>query len=258
MGEDWYRAQGIEIVDVDRGGKITYHGPGQLVGYPIVRVDDVVAYVRTLEQALVAALAQEGVAARARPEDGPDYTGVWVQERKIASIGVHLARGRDHPRVGGQRRERPAAVLVGGALRPGRRADDLADQGDRPAGRARCRAFASARRSRWRGRWAAAAAGVAGPARGGGRVGAGAARLRRDDRAPPRCGVRPRSAVGSAERRDCNRATPTRSRSNPGGIADVLTVLGVRRTRSSPTAAASRRGSRSPRPAGALPRSCRS
>jgi lipoyl(octanoyl) transferase len=93
MGADWYRVQGIEIVNVDRGGKITYHGPGQLVGYPIVRVDDVVAYVRTLEQAIVAALAQEDVAARARPEDGPDYTGVWVQERKIASIGVHLSRG---------------------------------------------------------------------------------------------------------------------------------------------------------------------
>ncbi len=50
-------------------------------------------YVRTLEQALVAALLQEGVTARARPEDGPDYTGVWVQERKIASIGVHVQRG---------------------------------------------------------------------------------------------------------------------------------------------------------------------
>ena len=93
MGEDWYRARGIEIVDVNRGGKITYHGPGQLVGYPIVRVDDVLAYVRTLEQGLVAALAKEGVAARARPEDGPDYTGVWVADRKIASIGVHLSRG---------------------------------------------------------------------------------------------------------------------------------------------------------------------
>jgi lipoyl(octanoyl) transferase len=93
MGEDWYRMQGIEIVETDRGGKITYHGPGQLVGYPIVRIDDVVAYVRTLEQALVAALAEEGVAARARPEDGPDYTGVWVDDRKIASIGVHVARG---------------------------------------------------------------------------------------------------------------------------------------------------------------------
>jgi lipoate-protein ligase B len=94
MGEDWYRSQGIDIVDVDRGGKITYHGPGQLVGYPIVRVNDVVAYLRTLEDALAEALRQEGVArAHGRPEDGPDYTGVWVGERKIASLGVHLARG---------------------------------------------------------------------------------------------------------------------------------------------------------------------
>jgi lipoyl(octanoyl) transferase len=93
MGADWYAAQGIEIVPSDRGGKLTYHGPGQLVGYPIVRVEDVLAYVRTLERALVAALAEEGIFARARPEDGADYTGVWVGERKIASIGVHVARG---------------------------------------------------------------------------------------------------------------------------------------------------------------------
>lgn len=94
MGEDWYRAQGIDIVDVDRGGKVTYHGPGQLVGYPIVAVDDVVAYVRTLERGLVATMEGEGlVGARARVEDGPDYTGVWVGDRKIASIGVHVARG---------------------------------------------------------------------------------------------------------------------------------------------------------------------
>ncbi len=94
MTEDWYRERGIEVVDVDRGGKITYHGPGQLVGYPIVRVDDVLEYVRTLERGLVEALRAEGVAGvRARPEDGPDYTGVWVENRKIASIGVHLARG---------------------------------------------------------------------------------------------------------------------------------------------------------------------
>ena len=93
MGEDWYRMQGIDVVETDRGGKLTYHGPGQLVGYPIVRVDDVVAYVRTLERALVAALGDEGLAARARPEDGPEFTGVWVGDRKIASIGVHVARG---------------------------------------------------------------------------------------------------------------------------------------------------------------------
>ena len=93
MGEDWYRMQGIDIVETDRGGKVTYHGPGQLVGYPIVRIDDVVAYVRTLERALVTALGEEGLSARARPEDGPDFTGVWAGERKIASIGVHVQHG---------------------------------------------------------------------------------------------------------------------------------------------------------------------
>jgi lipoate-protein ligase B len=94
MGEEWYLAQGIEIVETDRGGLVTYHGPGQLVGYPIVRVDDVVSYVRTLENALVAALRDEGVVdARSRPREGHRYTGVWVEDRKIASIGVHLSRG---------------------------------------------------------------------------------------------------------------------------------------------------------------------
>ncbi len=94
MGEDWYRMQGLDIVETDRGGKVTYHGPGQLVGYPIVEVTDVVEYVRTLERALVCALGEEGIGnARARVEDGPDYTGVWVEDRKIASLGVHVARG---------------------------------------------------------------------------------------------------------------------------------------------------------------------
>jgi lipoyl(octanoyl) transferase len=93
MGEAWYRAQGIDVVDTDRGGRVTYHGPGQLVGYPIMRIEDVIAYLRTMEQAIVAALADAGIAARARPDDGPDFTGVWTGERKIASIGVHVARG---------------------------------------------------------------------------------------------------------------------------------------------------------------------
>ena len=94
LGEDWYRAQGIDVVDVDRGGKVTYHGPGQLVGYPVVRVTDVLEYVRTLERGLVAALAAEGVkGVHARPDEGVAYTGVWVEQRKIASIGVHLSRG---------------------------------------------------------------------------------------------------------------------------------------------------------------------
>jgi len=93
MGEAWYRAQGIDVVDVDRGGRVTYHGPGQLVGYPIMRTSDVIAFVRTMERAIVAALAEEGVAAALRTDEGPDYTGVWVGERKIASIGVHVSRG---------------------------------------------------------------------------------------------------------------------------------------------------------------------
>ena len=93
FGDDWYAKRGIDVVDTGRGGKVTYHGPGQLVGYPIVRVDDVVEYVHTLENALVAALACEGVAARSRPHEGHRFTGVWVDDRKIASIGVHLSRG---------------------------------------------------------------------------------------------------------------------------------------------------------------------
>lgn len=90
-GEAWYREHGIDVIDTDRGGKVTYHGPGQLVGYPIMRVDDVLVYLRTMEQAIIAALADLGIEAHRRP--GRDFTGVWVQDRKIASIGVHLARG---------------------------------------------------------------------------------------------------------------------------------------------------------------------
>jgi len=93
MGEEWYRMQGIDIVETDRGGKVTYHGPGQLVGYPIVAVTDVVAYVRTLENAIVEALKADELDAHARPDDGPDFTGVWVHDRKIASIGVHVKSG---------------------------------------------------------------------------------------------------------------------------------------------------------------------
>jgi lipoate-protein ligase B len=92
LGEDWYRAQGIDVVDVPRGGKVTYHGPGQLVGYPIMHVTDVMAYVRTMEQAIVDALAEHGLpGARGRSQEGRDFTGAWIGERKIASIGVHLS-----------------------------------------------------------------------------------------------------------------------------------------------------------------------
>jgi lipoyl(octanoyl) transferase len=89
MREDWYRMQGIEVAETTRGGRVTYHGPGQLVGYPIVAVTDILEYVRTLERAVIAALADEGVAA----EVHEGLTGVWVGERKIGSIGVHVSRG---------------------------------------------------------------------------------------------------------------------------------------------------------------------
>jgi lipoyl(octanoyl) transferase len=93
LGEAFYRSHGIEIVPTDRGGKVTYHGPGQLVGYPIMRVSDIGAHLRTIEAAIVAALAGVEIEARSRCEEGIDYTGVWVEDRKIASIGVHVSRG---------------------------------------------------------------------------------------------------------------------------------------------------------------------
>ena len=93
FGEDWYAERGIEIVDVDRGGKVTYHGPGQLVLYPICRVDDVKAFVCRLERAMVAALAAEGIQARGRSSEGIQYTGAWVEDRKIGSIGLHVSHG---------------------------------------------------------------------------------------------------------------------------------------------------------------------
>ncbi len=89
---------GAELVRADRGGDVTYHGPGQLVGYPIVSLAewragqrDVVAYVRRIESVLVAALADLGVQAESRV-DG--LTGVWVADEKIAAIGVRVANGR--------------------------------------------------------------------------------------------------------------------------------------------------------------------
>jgi lipoic acid synthetase len=88
---------GAEMVEADRGGDVTYHGPGQLVGYPIVSLAewragqrDVVAYVRRLEDVLIAVLADFGISA----ERSKGYTGVWVGDEKVAAIGVRVARGR--------------------------------------------------------------------------------------------------------------------------------------------------------------------
>ena len=93
MPESFYREQGIEVHATDRGGKLTYHGPGQLVGYPIMAITDIGRHLRTMEDAIVGALAQADVSARSRHDEGIDYTGVWVEDRKIASIGVHVSRG---------------------------------------------------------------------------------------------------------------------------------------------------------------------
>jgi lipoyl(octanoyl) transferase len=83
---------GVAFHPTDRGGDITYHGPGQLVGYPILDLRewkrDVGAYVRALEEVLIATLADFGIAAGRIPK----LTGVWVGDRKIAAIGVHISR----------------------------------------------------------------------------------------------------------------------------------------------------------------------
>jgi lipoyl(octanoyl) transferase len=89
MGEDWYLSQGIAVERSDRGGRLTYHGPGQLVGYPIMRVGDVPGYVHGLERAMIAALDDEGVPARVRE----GLTGVWADHGKIGAIGIHVSRG---------------------------------------------------------------------------------------------------------------------------------------------------------------------
>ena len=82
--------EGVDVLEVERGGDVTFHGPGQLVGYPILDLrgyrQDLHWYLRTLEDALIAALAQLGIPA----EPNPGYTGVWTRGRKIASIGIHV------------------------------------------------------------------------------------------------------------------------------------------------------------------------
>jgi lipoyl(octanoyl) transferase len=83
------RRCGIEVFEVERGGDVTYHGPGQLVGYPIFDLgghrQDLHWYLRQLEEVLIVALGELGIGA----ERNPGYTGVWIGGRKIASIGVH-------------------------------------------------------------------------------------------------------------------------------------------------------------------------
>lgn len=91
-GDEVLRRAGIEFYPTDRGGDVTYHGPGQIVGYPILDLrdwrKDVVGYLRAVEQVIIGALADFGVDAGRVP----GLTGVWVEGRKIAAIGVHISR----------------------------------------------------------------------------------------------------------------------------------------------------------------------
>lgn len=93
-GREWLAAHGVEIYESDRGGQVTYHGPGQLVGYPVIDLKpdrrDIRRYVRDLQEVLIRTLADFDVTAR-RGEDSA-HIGVWVGEEKIGSLGVHLKR----------------------------------------------------------------------------------------------------------------------------------------------------------------------
>jgi lipoyl(octanoyl) transferase len=115
MATEWYAMQGIEVRDTDRGGRVTYHGPGQLVAYPIVDLkpydDDVHEYVRRLERVAIGSLAKHGVAATTiegltgvwtegtpppggrRDENTPPSSEIGPSAKKIGSIGVHVSRG---------------------------------------------------------------------------------------------------------------------------------------------------------------------
>jgi lipoate-protein ligase B len=86
---EFLRSKGVELFEVERGGDVTFHGPGQLVGYPIVDLKrhrlDLHWYLRKIEEALINTLADYEIVA----ERNPSFTGVWTKGKKIASIGVH-------------------------------------------------------------------------------------------------------------------------------------------------------------------------
>ena len=93
LGEDWYAEQGIDDRRHRPRRQLTYHGPGQLVAIRSSRSGDVLPFVRTLERAIVAALADEGVQAHARDDEAAAFVGVWVEDRKIASLGIRVKGG---------------------------------------------------------------------------------------------------------------------------------------------------------------------
>lgn len=94
LDDETLKKKGISVYNIDRGGDITYHGPGQLVGYPLIYLDaaglDLHGYLRTLEQVIIDWLAQHGIHGDRKPE----YTGVWVGDEKITAIGVKFNRSK--------------------------------------------------------------------------------------------------------------------------------------------------------------------
>ncbi|WP_275444474.1 lipoyl(octanoyl) transferase LipB [Paenibacillus sp. ACRRX] len=96
LSPEQLKQRGIQVYEIDRGGDITYHGPGQLVGYPILLLDgqrlDLHGYLRNLEEVIIRYLASFGLVGIRKPE----FTGVWVGETKIAAIGVKFNKCRRH------------------------------------------------------------------------------------------------------------------------------------------------------------------
>lgn len=94
LDEESLKSKGISVYNIDRGGDITYHGPGQLVGYPLLYLDavglDLHGYLRNLEAVIIDWLAQYGIEGGRKPE----YTGVWVGDEKITAIGVKFNKAK--------------------------------------------------------------------------------------------------------------------------------------------------------------------
>lgn len=89
MKESWLKERGFSLYDIERGGDVTYHGPGQLVGYPIFKIGRHVRdYLRLLEQSLIHVLKDYGIHAMG----SPGYAGVWIDDAKVAAIGVAVKR----------------------------------------------------------------------------------------------------------------------------------------------------------------------
>ncbi|WP_324253974.1 lipoyl(octanoyl) transferase LipB [Paenibacillus sp. 1001270B_150601_E10] len=96
LSPEQLKEKGIQVYEIDRGGDITYHGPGQLVGYPIILLEgaslDLHGYLRRLEEVIIQYLASYGIKGSRKEE----YTGVWIGDVKIAAIGVKFNRSRTH------------------------------------------------------------------------------------------------------------------------------------------------------------------